>query len=134
MKYICDTPDRKSWFRIETEAEAERESMLMDHAVAKYFRRERETAIQSYKPTSMAYFEQNIGLQAHIQREMPLFLTLRDAEGGGLVTAMLPPQGRGKDPHFRIIIVGKGKHASTRYQRRFIRCIQFRRIVQPDTH
>ena len=56
----------------------------------------------------MAYFEQNIGLQAHIQREMPLFLTLRDAEGGGLVTAMLPPQGRGKDPHFRIIIVSKG--------------------------
>ena len=107
MKYVCDAPGRKSWFRIETEAEAERESMLMDHAVAKYFRRERETVIQSYKPTSMTRFEQNIGLQAHIQREMPLFLTLRDAEGGGLVTAMLPPNG-GNDPQFRIIIVGKG--------------------------
>jgi hypothetical protein len=107
MKYVCDAPGRRSWFRIETEAEAERESMLMDHAVAKYFRRERETAIRSYNPTSMTYFEQNIGLQAHIQREMPLFLTLRDAEGGGLVTAMLPPNGR-NDPNFRIIIVGKG--------------------------
>jgi hypothetical protein len=39
MKYVRDAPGRKSWFRIETEAEAERESMLMDHAVAKYFRR-----------------------------------------------------------------------------------------------
>ena len=76
MKYVCDAPDRKSWFRIETEAEAERESMLMDHAVAKYFRREREDAIRSYSPPSTIYaFEQNIGLQAHIQREMPLFLT-----------------------------------------------------------
>jgi hypothetical protein len=50
MKYVCDAPDRKSWFRIESEAEAERESMLMDHAVAKYFRRERESAIRSYSP------------------------------------------------------------------------------------
>lgn len=107
MKYVCDAPDRKSWFRIETEAEAERESMLMDHAVAKYFRRERENAIWSYSPTSTTYVEQNIGLQAHIQREMPLFLTLRDAVGGGLVTAMLPPSDR-NDPEFRIIIVGKG--------------------------
>jgi hypothetical protein len=107
MNYLCDAPDQKSWFRIETEAEAERESTLMDHAVAKYFRRERENAIRSYHPTSTTHFEQNIGLQAHIQREMPLFLTLRDREGGGLVTAMLPPSGR-NDANFRIIIVGKG--------------------------
>ena len=59
MKYVCDAPDRKSWFRIEAEAEAERESTLMDHAVAKYFRRERETAIRSYNPTSTTYFEQD---------------------------------------------------------------------------
>jgi len=107
MKYVCDAPDRKIWFRIETEAEAEQESALMDHAVAKYFQRERENSVRSYKPTSRTYVERNIGLQAHIQREMPLFLTLRDAEGGGLVTAMLPPGGR-DDPAFRIIIVGKG--------------------------
>jgi hypothetical protein len=50
--------------------------------------------------------EQNIGLQAHIQREMPLFLTLRNAEGDALVTAMLPPRDR-NHPSFRIIIVGK---------------------------
>jgi len=107
MKYVCDAPNRKSWFRLETEAEAERESMLMDHAVAKYFRRERENAIRSYHPISTTHFEQNIGLQAHIQREMPLFLTLRDDVGHGLATAMLPPNGR-HDPSFQIIIVGKG--------------------------
>ena len=38
---------------------------------------------------------------------MPLFLTLRDAEGTALVTAMLPPEGR-DDPGFRIIVVGQG--------------------------
>jgi hypothetical protein len=36
---------------------------------------------------------------------MPLFLTLRSAEGNALATAMLPPGGR-YDPAFRIIIVG----------------------------
>ena len=38
---------------------------------------------------------------------MPLFLTLRDREGGGLATAMLPPRGE-DDAGFRIIIVGPG--------------------------
>lgn len=106
MKYICDAPDRKTWFRIETEAEAEHESELMEHAVAKHFHREREKAAGTYKPTSMVLFEQNIGLEPHIQREMPLFLTLRNVDGDGLVTAMLPPGGR-DDPAFKIIIVGK---------------------------
>jgi hypothetical protein len=108
MKYVCDAPGRKSWFRIETEAEAERESMLMDHAVAKYFRSERDNAIRSYSPPSTTYsFEQNIGLQAHIQHEMPLFLTLRNAEGGALATAMLPATSRNRS-NPKIIIVGKG--------------------------
>jgi hypothetical protein len=107
MQYVCDAPDKKTWFRIETEAEAEQESALMDHAVAKHFRRERETAAGTYKPTSTVNFEQNIGLEAHVQRDMPLFLTLRDAEGDGRVTAMLPPGGR-DDPAFKIVIVGKG--------------------------
>ena len=31
-------------------------------------------------------------MNAHIQREMPMFLTLRDNEGNALVTAMLPTQ------------------------------------------
>lgn len=106
MQYICDAPDKKTWFRIEAEAEAEQESALMGHAVAKHFRRERETAAGTYKPTSTVSFEQNIGLEAHIQREMPLFLTLRDANGDGLVTAMLPPGGR-DDSAFKIVIVGK---------------------------
>ena len=37
---------------------------------------------------------------------MPLFLTLRDAEGNGLATAMLPPGGRHM-ASFRVIIVGR---------------------------
>ncbi len=107
MKYICDAPGKKTWFRIETEAEAEQESALMHHAVEKYFRREKEKAIRTYKPTSTIYIEQNIGLGAHLQREMPLFLTLRDADGSGLATAMLPA-GDEDDPEFRKIIVGAG--------------------------
>lgn len=105
MKFICDTPDGKSWFRIETEAEADQESALMEHAVDKHFRREKDEAARSYRPPATVNFEQNIGLQAHILRTMPLFLTLRDAAGGGLATAMLPPDG-GSDPGFQIIIVG----------------------------
>ena len=105
MKFICDAADKKTWFRIETEAEADQESNLMDHAVKKHFLIEMNKAAATYKPTSSIYIEQNIGLNAHIQREMALFLTLRDAEGGGLATAMLPPGGK-DDPDFRIIIVG----------------------------
>jgi len=106
MKYVCDAPDGKTWFRLETEAEAERESGLMQHAVEKYFRREREKAVRTFKPASAKFIEQNIGLGAHLQREMPLFLTLRDRDGNGLATAMLAPGGR-DDPGFQKIIVGK---------------------------
>lgn len=105
MKYVCDAPGGATWFRIETEAEAAAESDLMCHAVDKYFREEKEKAAGTYRPTSAVFFEQEIGLKAHIQREMPLFLTLRDDEGKALVTAMLPPGGR-KDLSFTPIIVG----------------------------
>jgi hypothetical protein len=105
MRYICDAPNRKTWFRFETEVEAERESELMQHAVEKYFRREQEKATHSYRPTSSRFIEQNIGLRAHLQREMPLFLTLRDHDGNGLATAMLPPGGKA-DPGFQVIVVG----------------------------
>lgn len=106
MKFVCDAPDGKTWFRIETEAEAERESVLMQHAVEKFFRRERESARRSYRPTSTIFIEQNIGLDAHLQSEMPLFLTLRDGTGGGLVTAMLPPGGQDA-VDFKKIVVGE---------------------------
>ncbi len=106
MDYVCEAGDGKVWFRIETELEAEQESELMEHAVAKHFRREREKAIENYQPTSTVYIERDIGLKAHIQRAMPLFLTLRDKDGEGLATAMLPPEGR-NDPAFKSIIVGK---------------------------
>lgn len=106
MKYICDGPGKKTWFRIETEVEAERESELMRHAVAKHFAQARAAAVRTFKSSSSVKFEQLIGLEAHVQRTMPLFLTLRDAEGEGLATAMLPPGAR-DDPTFQIIIVGK---------------------------
>ena len=105
MKYVCDAPGGNTWFRIETESEAASESDGMRHAVEKFFRKEQEKAIQSFQPPSKVYFEQEIGLKAHIQREMPLFLTLRDGEGNPLVTAMLPPSGL-DDKSFRPIIVG----------------------------
>jgi hypothetical protein len=107
MRYVCDAPDGKTWFRIETEAEAANESETMRHAVEKYFRKEKEKATQSFQPISKVFFEQEIGLKAHIQREMPLFLTLRDDDGTQLATAMLPPGGK-DDRSFRPIIVGPG--------------------------
>ena len=105
MQFICDAPGSTTWFLIETEGEAALESDAMNHAVEKHFRLAWEAASQSYRPTSSSFVETNIGLKAHVQRVMPLFLTLRDAEGQALVTAMLPPGGR-PDPTFRIIIVG----------------------------
>ena len=105
MKFICDAPGGKSWFRIETEVEAAAESALMRHAVERYFGREQDAARQSYRPTSAVFIEQEIGLRAHLQREMPRFLTLRDGDGTALVTAMLPPGGN-SGSGFRCIVVG----------------------------
>jgi len=105
MRYVCDAPGGKTWFRIETEGEAVAESDAMQHAVEKFFRTEKAKAAQTYRPPSKTFFEQEIGLKAHLQREMPLFLTLRDGEGNALVTAMLPPGGR-DDRMFRPILVG----------------------------
>jgi hypothetical protein len=105
MLYVCDALGGKTWFRIETEAEAGQESALMRHAVEKYFRREQEKASQSFQPASKTFVEQEIGLKAHLLREMPMFLTLRDEDGNALVTAMLPPGGQDRSG-FRPIIVG----------------------------
>ena len=106
MQYVCDAGP-KTWFRLETEAEALRESREMDHAVEKYFRQSFADAEKAYvPPATLARFEQKIGLKDHIQRVMPLFLTLRDNTGTPLATAMLPPGGK-DDKSFRPIIVGK---------------------------
>ena len=107
MQYVCDAPDGKAWFRIETEGEAALETDLMGHAVEKHFLRAREWAATSYAPPSGPWIEQDIGLNAHLQRVMPIFLTLRDQEGNGLATAMLPTRGR-TEPGFRPVIVGPG--------------------------
>jgi hypothetical protein len=105
MRYVCDAPGALNWFRLETEAEAADESRHMQHAVEKFFRQEQSKAEQSFAPPSRNFIEQEIGLKAHIQRVMPLFLTLRDNDGKALVTAMLPPGGK-DDRGFRPIIVG----------------------------
>jgi len=103
MQYVCDAPKGKAWFRIEMEGGAVHESRLMSHTVEKYFRREREKAVQSWRPERSNAIERDIGLKAHVEREMPLFLTLRDREGNALTTAM-PPDGKDCGG-FRIIIV-----------------------------
>lgn len=105
MQYVCDAPGGRTWFRMETEGEAFAESELMRHAVEKYFRRDREKAEASFAPSNPNSIERYIGREAHIQRAMPLFLTLRDGEGAALATAMLPPGGK-DDPGFKVIIVG----------------------------
>jgi len=104
MQFICDAPGGKTWFRMETEGEAADESRLMNHAVEKYFRRDREKAAASYQSANPNSIERDIGRDAHIQRVMPLYLTLRDREGSALATALLPPVGK-DDAGFRIIIV-----------------------------
>lgn len=107
MQYVCDAPP-DTWFRLETEAEAQQEATAMKHAVDKYFRQAREQAERSYVPPPTAlYIERNIGLKAHIQRAMPMFVTLRNRDGQPLVTAMLPPGGK-EDKTFRPIVVGEG--------------------------
>jgi len=107
MEFVCEVRGGKTWFRMETEVEADRETELMDHAVAKHFRLAAERATKTYKPTSTVFIEQNIGLKAHLQREMPLFLTLRDNGGNALATAMLPPNGKDSQ-NFNTVIVGAG--------------------------
>jgi hypothetical protein len=102
MKFVCSSGD-KTWFSMESEHEAAQESKLMEHAVEKYFCMAYARAKASYVPG--AGIERDIGLKAHIDRTMPRFLTLRDGEGNGLATAMLPPVGA-QDGGFSSIVVG----------------------------
>jgi hypothetical protein len=105
MEYVCDAPNDRTWFRLVSEAEAVSESLEMRHAVEKHYRREREKAAESFRPASSAFIEQEIGKEAHIQRSMPMFVSLRNQDGEALVTAMLPPGGRSGGT---CIIVGAG--------------------------
>ena len=109
MRFVCDAAGGKAWFRIETEAEAAKESELMRHAVEKHFRRAYEQAWRAYRPALGPFVEQDIGREAHIRRAMPVLLTLRDGEGTALATAMLPPQQAGRDgPACSPMVVGPG--------------------------
>ena len=103
MQYVCDAPKGRTWFRIETEAEAAEESRLMRHAVEKHFNTTQRRARNSYVPGPG--LERDIGLKGHISRTMPMFLTLRTSDGAGLVTAMLPPGGKPL-ADFPVTIVG----------------------------
>src|SRR5262249_54478601 len=105
MQFVCDAPNG-TWFRMETEGEAIKEARLMNHAVEKHFRRAEEEAEKTYvPPTSKWKFEEKIGLKSHVQKVMPIFVTLRDRVGAGLATAMLPPAGK-DETSFRPIVVG----------------------------
>lgn len=106
MKYVCDAPHARTWFRIETEEEACQESALMQHSMAKRFRLEMDRARQNFRPSSTVFVEAEIGLKAHLLREMPMFLTLRDGDGAPLATAMLPQAPC--QSSVRPIILGKG--------------------------
>ena len=110
MQFVCDAAGQKTWFRIETEAEAAQESQLLRHAVEKHFRRAHEEAALAYvPPPGGPFIEQDIGRAAHIRRTMPIFLTLRDGEGTALATAMLPPRSAGLEgPAMRPIVAGPG--------------------------
>jgi hypothetical protein len=105
MEYICDAPRNLTWFRLVSEGEAVAESEEMRHAVEKHFRREWERAADSFQPATTVYIEQDIGKQDYIRKAMPLFLTLRNDDGKPLITAMLPPSGKGSGG---CIIVGPG--------------------------
>lgn len=106
MQFVCDVAGGRTWFRLETESEAIQESEVMRHAVEKHFRRAYENASQTYNPAGIPFIEQDIGRAVHIRRIMPIFLSLRDAEGATLVTAMLPPPNQA-DPGFRPVVVGE---------------------------
>jgi hypothetical protein len=84
MQFVWDAPDRKTWFQIETEAEAALESALMCHAVEKHFRQTRDEAARTNAPPTGSYIEQDIGLKAHIQRDMPVFLLRPSGSGPSL--------------------------------------------------
>jgi hypothetical protein len=105
MKFVVDE-GAKSWFRIETVAEAALESKAMNHTVERYFREAYDKAAASFAAKSAsATFERSIGRHEHALKSMPMFLTLRDREGTALVTAMLPPSGVDHPAH-RVIVVG----------------------------
>ena len=61
MKFVCDAPGGKTWFRIETSAEAMRESEIMGHSIEKHFAKARENAARSFTPASSS-----ANLYAHV--------------------------------------------------------------------
>lgn len=107
MQFVCDASPKLTWFRLDTGAEAARESADMDHAVEKHWRQSRDAAERAWRPPAFSrYIEQDIGKADFIRRVMPLFMTLRDDDGQAYATAMLPPLGCA-DALFRAVVVGR---------------------------
>ena len=105
MQYVCDA-EEYTWFRIETQGEATLESRVMSHTLENNFREVYEAAARLHTPSkSVRFVEQNIGLKAHIQRTMPMFMTLRAKDGTPLVTAILPPVGQ-DERSVRPLVIG----------------------------
>ena len=98
MRYVCDAPNTGAWFRIETQGEAALESQAMSHAVEKHFTQAQERAATSYVPPAGPFIERDIGLKAHIQRVMPIFVTLRDGEGTPLSRLCSHPLDTTREP------------------------------------
>ena len=105
MQYVCDAPGGKTWFRIETESEAAIEQIETHNPVEAFYRDERKSAVQSYRPAPrLAFIERDIALSAHLSQAMPIFLTLRDCDGTALATAVVPPQGK-PNGRFQSVVV-----------------------------
>jgi hypothetical protein len=105
MRFFCNAPRGRTWFALETQVEADAESALMTHAVARHFERAHAAAVMTYAPANPNAIERDIGLKAHVRRTMPTFLTLRADDGTALATAMLAPEVAADTPA-RLIIVG----------------------------
>ena len=105
MQYVCDAPKGRTWFRIETEGEAAHESRLMRHTVEKYFCREREKAVRSWRPERPKRRSSATSASRPMYSERCRFSS-RCATGRVMhwLTAMLPPGGKDRGG-FRIIIV-----------------------------
>jgi len=107
MRHICDAPDGNAWFRLETESEADWESVRMRHGLAERFRLERARAVRSYRTGPAPFSGRAITLERHIRIEMPIFLSLRGRHDEPLVTVMLAHANREhRDAEF--VVVGKG--------------------------
>jgi len=81
------------------------ESEVMKVRIDTEFRNERDRATRSYRPhPRLQSIERDIGLNAHVLRVMPIFLTLRDREGTALANAVLPPEDKSRGVDHSVVV------------------------------